>query len=121
MALPAEPTRQLITALQVALTAGVHVMGERPADLGDHLPAVVLTRAGGTALGSTQALLGDAPLISVDVYAIGLDAAYAQMRDARAALHGLGARETAGPLPTTDTDEAAGIRRVSAVWRFATH
>lgn len=119
--LPDEPLIALIPALQTLLGDSAAVMGERPADLVDRLPVVVLTRQGGTALSSAQALLGDKPLLFADVYTAGLDAAYPQMQAVRRAMHRLGARENTGPVPTPDADEAAGVRRLTASWSYATH
>jgi hypothetical protein len=120
--LPDDPTAGLIAALQDKLGADVHVMGERPADLAERwLPCVVLTRRGGTELASAQAILGDAPLVFADVYTDGLDAGYSLMRDVRAAMYALGARANTGPVPTPDAAEAAGVRRLTASWRYLTH
>jgi hypothetical protein len=119
--LPDEPLFALIPALQTLLGDTAKVMGERPADLVGQLPVVVLTRRGGTAIESAQALLGDRPIIFADVYAIGADQVMPVMQDVRRAMRGLGARENTGPVPTPDADEAAGVRRLTASWRYATH
>jgi hypothetical protein len=121
MSLPAEPTRQLIAALQTKLGEERHVMGERPADLSDLLPVVVLARRGGNEMASLQNVLGDSPILSADIYAAGLDAAYDVMRDLRQAMYELGARGNTGPIDTTDGAETAGVRRLTATWTYATH
>lgn len=121
VALPDEPTVALLATIRTALTGTAAVMGERPADLVDQLPVVTLTRIGGTAMASLQGLVGDSPLISGDVYADSLPAAYALMAQLRRAMWAAGARENSGPIPTTDAAEAAGVRRLTATWRFQTH
>lgn len=121
MSLPAEPTRALIAALQVKLGDGRHVMGERPTDVADRLPVVVLARRGGVEMASLQNVVGDKPILSADVYASGLDAAYDVMHDVRQGLYELGARGNTGPVETTDGAEPAGVRRLTATWTYATH
>lgn len=119
--LPSEPTRDLIIALQAKLGPGRHVMGERPAGVADRLPVVVLARRGGMEMASLQDVVGDKPILSVDVYAASLDEAYDVMRDVRQAMYELGARGNTGPVDTTDGAEAAGVRRLTATWTYATH
>lgn len=119
--LPDEPTVALIALLQAALGDDVRVMGERPADLTGLLPVVVLARRGGTEMASAQGILGDRPLISGDVYTAGLDAGYQLMTRVRRAMYQLGAAGNTGPIETPDTAEAAGVRRLTATWRYATH
>jgi len=121
MALPAEQVRALIAAVQAKLGDGVHVMGERPADLLDLLPVVVLYRRGGNELSSSQSVLGDAPVIVGDGYAAGLDAGYDLIHDVRAAMLSLGAKGNTGPVETPDSAAPAGVRRLTASWTYVTH
>lgn len=121
MSLPDEPVRALIAGVQAKLGDGVQVMGERPADVADRLPVVVLFRRGGNEMASLQAVLGDKPLIVGEAYAAGLDEAYDLIHDLRSAMLSLGARGNTGPVDSTDGTDKALLRRLTATWIFATH
>lgn len=115
--LPDDPMAAILTAVRARMSP-VAVMGERPADLTEHLPVIVLSRVGGLAAGSAQDHLADRPLVAGDCYAMGLDSAAALAQALRRALRDMGGREATGPQARDDAQEAAGVRRINIVYRL---
>lgn len=115
MALIDDPMPALISSID-QLNPSVLTTGERPADLAQRLPCVVVSRIGGIEIDSVQDVLADRPLVSIDCYAKGLPAAFALMQQLRRTMRQLGARPSSGPIRTPDVDEAAQVRRVTATF-----